>query len=209
PRRPSDLSRFIVAAFMGSLVTSLKDLLGDDTASRRGEFAGDPPVGSVDYAELASVPVRFKQSNNAVIFDASVLDLELSNASSVMASVCERHCEGLLRTLNWNHGLAGQVRERLLHSMADFPSVAEMARSLSMSERTLRRRLRAEDTGYQEILNEVRGHLAKEYLTTTELPVADIAILLGFDESANFRRAFKQWTGQPPGAYRKSELRPN
>ncbi|MEM7255311.1 MAG: AraC family transcriptional regulator, partial [Pseudomonadota bacterium] len=71
PRRPSDLSRFFVEAFMGSLVTSLKDLLGDDASSLRVEFAGDPPVGSVDYAELASVPVRFKQSNNAVIFDAS------------------------------------------------------------------------------------------------------------------------------------------
>jgi AraC-like DNA-binding protein len=71
-----------------------------------------------------------------------------------------------------------------------------------MSERTLRRHLEAEGTAYRTLIDEVRLELARSYLTTSQLPVTEIAGLLGYEDPANFRRAFRRLQGQAPAAYR-------
>jgi AraC-like DNA-binding protein len=80
----------------------------------------------------------------------------------------------------------------------------ELANTHNMSERTLRRRLAEEETSYRDLLDEVRSHLAREYLRDTPLTVVDIASLLGFEDVANFRRAFRRWTGLAPQKYRET-----
>ncbi len=80
---------------------------------------------------------------------------------------------------------------------------------MHVSERTLRRRLGAESTTFRATAEEVRDLLAREYLIETELTVADIAHLLGYSETVNFRRAFVRWNGVTPGAYRQQYVTEN
>ncbi|WP_370901429.1 helix-turn-helix domain-containing protein [Chryseobacterium gossypii] len=47
---------------------------------------------------------------------------------------------------------------------------------------------------------------AKEWLTQTELSIAQIARRFTYDPS-NFSKFFKKWTGQTPGQFRKAEER--
>jgi AraC-like DNA-binding protein len=46
-----------------------------------------------------------------------------------------------------------------------------------------------------------------EYLQGTNLPVAEIANLLGFSDAANFRRSFKRWSATTPSAVREEKYR--
>ena len=71
---------------------------------------------------------------------------------------------------------------------------------------TLGRRLESESTSFRAITDQVKNLLAKEYLTNTELSVADIAHLLDYTDTANFRRAFVRWNGKTPNAYRHSAM---
>ena len=71
-----------------------------------------------------------------------------------------------------------------------------------MSARTLRRRLKAADTTYRTVLNEVQEALAADYLSRTDISIDEIAYLLGYSDTSNFRHAFKQWTGMTPSAWR-------
>ena len=48
----------------------------------------------------------------------------------------------------------------------------------------------------------VRKGLALDYLQRSNLSVDEIASLLGYTDTPNFYRAFKKWTGSPPGAFR-------
>jgi hypothetical protein len=55
-------------------------------------------------------------------------------------------------------------------------------------------------------LDEVRRELATRYLTKErDLSVSEVAYMLGFSETAPFFRAFKKWTGQTPGEFRKAK----
>jgi AraC-like DNA-binding protein len=83
-------------------------------------------------------------------------------------------------------------------------TISEVARQLGMSSRTLSRKLREEGSTYAEILDELRSALAKRYLRDRELPVSEIAWLLGYQEVSSFTHAFKRLTGITPRDYRLS-----
>ena len=59
----------------------------------------------------------------------------------------------------------------------------------------------------EELLREVRTQLAIAYLRNTSISLDDIAYRLGFSDAANFRHAFKRWTGNSPGTYRGGRSR--
>ena len=71
-----------------------------------------------------------------------------------------------------------------------------------MSSRTLRRKLALQDKTYQQILTEVRKQLAIQFLRNSTFSAEEIADRLGFTDAANFRHAFKKWTGKSTSEYR-------
>ena len=81
----------------------------------------------------------------------------------------------------------------------------ELARELAMSTRTLQRKLREEQTTYQELLETLQQEVAVNYLQESNLTISEIAYLLGYSEPGVFTRAFKRWTGHSPTAYRQQQ----
>ena len=73
-----------------------------------------------------------------------------------------------------------------------------------MSERTLQRRLSAEGTTMQALLDDARREISLRRLAESKQSIAEISFLLGFAEVRAFHRAFKRWTGSTPAAYRQS-----
>ena len=71
-----------------------------------------------------------------------------------------------------------------------------------MAPRTLHRHLKSEGTSYRQILENVSHTIASQQLTNTSITVEEISLLLGYIDVANFRRAFKRWTGMTPSDYR-------
>ncbi|MEM9602511.1 MAG: AraC family transcriptional regulator ligand-binding domain-containing protein [Pseudomonadota bacterium] len=84
------------------------------------------------------------------------------------------------------------------------PTGADVAHRLHISPATLRRRLSDEGTSLQQIKDQHRCGAAMRYLASTGLPLKEIALRCGFDNPADFNRAFRRWSGQAPGRYRKS-----
>src|SRR5882762_9892231 len=80
--------------------------------------------------------------------------------------------------------------EALLFDLEHGPaSLGDIANHLALSERTLRRRLRALGTSYNKILQDVRSSTAQEWLRDSNLTMESIAWRLGYTETANFRHA--------------------
>lgn len=115
--------------------------------------------------------------------------------------------EKTLRSLYAGDNIAAELKQRLVELLAAGEANADAAcRALKLSRRTLQRRLRAEKTSFQKILNEVRAELAARYLSDSRLNVLEVAMLLGYSSISSFTTAFKSWYDLPPATYRQRFL---
>ena len=115
--------------------------------------------------------------------------------------------EKYLRSLNPGDNIASELKQMLADLMAKGEANADAAcRALKLSRRTLQRRLRAEKTSFQKVLQEVRRDLAVRYLRDNRLRSLDIAMLLGYSNISSFTTAFKSWYDMPPAEYRQKIL---
>ena len=83
------------------------------------------------------------------------------------------------------------------------PGISDVARLLDLHPRTLQRRLADEGTTFAAVLDDVRRSAARRYLVTTDLPVSQVAGLLGFSEQAVLSRACRRWWGVTPREARR------
>ncbi len=112
-----------------------------------------------------------------------------------------------LRSLYQQDDIAGQLKRKLGDLLARGEANADAAcRAMRLSRRTLQRRLKAEKTSFQKVLNEVRAELAVKYLEDARLKSLEIAMLLGYSNLSSFTTAFKSWYNMPPAAYRQKFL---
>jgi AraC-like DNA-binding protein len=94
------------------------------------------------------------------------------------------------------------VERAIRRQLPGVPSLGELAASLNLSERTLRRRLSDGGIGYQGLVDQIRQARALELILASRTPLAQVAAQTGFSDARALRRAFKRWTGQVPSALR-------
>ena len=115
--------------------------------------------------------------------------------------------ENYLLSLYNQDDIAGELKRKLADLMASGEANADAAcRALKLSRRTLQRRLKAEKTSFQKVLQEVRAVLAVNYLSDGRLKSLEIAMLLGYSNISTFTTAFKSWYDMPPATYRQKIL---
>ncbi len=161
-----------------------------------------PPSHHEMYTQSFDCPVTFSAGRDEMVFKKKLLDVPQPTADPLVFAVARRQCESSLAKLIRGRDLVDQVEGILLASGRQFPSIAVVAERLTMSERSLQRRFGELGTSYREITNRIRHQLATELLQSTELPIQEIAYLLGYTEAANFSLAFKQIAGVSPSSLR-------
>ena len=154
------------------------------------------------YEDHLGCTVSFDNDETTAIFASRRLDLPLSYADEAIAALCDVQCERLLEVLQLRAGLVADIHRQLANRPGQVPNMNEMANSLHIGTRTLRRRLKDENTSYQEVVSEFRVAMAKRYLSETKLPANEVATLVGYSDPANLYRTFQRATGQTPQQYR-------
>jgi AraC-like DNA-binding protein len=115
--------------------------------------------------------------------------------------------EKYLKSLNSKDNIVEQLKGRLADLLACGEANADYAcRAMKLSRRTLQRRLKAEKTSFQKVLQEVRAELAVRYLSDRRLKALEVAMLLGYSNFSSFTTAFKSWYNMPPAEYRQKFL---
>lgn len=86
------------------------------------------------------------------------------------------------------------------------PDIQAVAKVLSMSDRTLQRRLTEENTSFKQLLTQARHEQAREYLADPSLDIKEVAFLIGYEDQNSFYRAFRLWEGDTPSNWRNEHL---
>jgi AraC-like DNA-binding protein len=198
------LYRHIVELHFGIHTSLQRDMMGPEFGPRELRVTFQPPPDPDGYARALGTPVRFGQPKNQLVFDADWLDRRPGLGNALTYSHIHKICDRLLDELQRRAGVVGAVRHLLLTRFMRDMSLADIAGQLGVSVRTLRRRLTDRGTAYRQIVDDLRGEVAIKYLRDTDMTVEDIAFVLGFNDAATFRRAFRRWTSATPQQSRQA-----
>lgn len=148
--------------------------------------------------------VRHGQTGNRLWFPAALLDWPIATADPLSSELAVEQCERelALRGDSGRLSLLERARQLMVAEQGRYPELGELASRLAISPRHLKRRLRVLGSGYLQLRDEVRRRDALRLLADPRLPIERIAGLVGFDNPANFTRAFRNWTGQTPRVWR-------
>lgn len=162
------------------------------------------------FRAFFGVDVEFDADTDEISLPALTASLPIVSRDTYLNKLLRQYAEEALdrqpELRASNRSRVEKIIPQLLpHGRAE---LLEVARQLGMSSRTLSRKLRDEGATYAEILDGLRSALAKRYLGDAELPVTQIAWLLGYQEVSSFTHAFRRWTGTTPREYRLSNRDP-
>ncbi|WP_175528260.1 helix-turn-helix domain-containing protein [Marinobacter mobilis] len=147
--------------------------------------------------------VSFNQPRLALSMPASVLSLPIRTHDAALFDILNQQADALLRVLpNAQDCFEQSVRDYLRKSLPEGGATLNgLARSLSLSDRTVRRRLAERSLNFSVILQQTRYHLARQYLDDGRTTLSEVALMLGYSEQSAFSRAFKLWAGVSPLQY--------
>lgn len=167
----------------------------------------DVPGVAAPFEEFLGVPLERGRAHRVTFALADATRPFLTSNEPLWAAF-EPELRRRLADLEAPAPTAARVRAALLEALpSGVASMGSVADKLTLSRRTLQRRIEAEGTTYQRILDETRTDLAQHYLRHTALSVAEIAFLLGFAEPNSFYRAFRGWTGTTPDDVRRTPVK--
>lgn len=186
-----------------TLLTLCRWLTRRDMRALGADFTFPDPVDLAPYQRSFDCPLRFNQPATRILLAADDLIAPLPSRNASMLVLHERMiAEGLTRL--GNERTSYRVREEIMLRLPQGePRRENIAANLALSDRTLQRRLQAENTSFQQLLDDVRCELARKYLADARYALGEVAHRLGFVDQSNFFRASKRWFGLPPGQYRR------
>jgi AraC-like DNA-binding protein len=196
--------RHQIEFWMTGLVRSCRELSGRHLLPLGVRFAHHRHG---DWSELTAYfgcEVEFDAGVDQATFPGSIKDLAVVGSDPYLNNLLIASCEDALaqRTIR-----SGSLRSDIENAIAPLlphgkVTVAEIARRLGLSQRTLARRLAAEGLTFGKILDEMRADLAQRHVRSSAYSISQIAWLLGYQEASAFTHAFKRWTGRTPRAMR-------
>ncbi len=193
-----------IDAVFSSLLSFARWTTGQEISPLEVSFNRAKPSDQSEYLRLFNVIPNYNQTFDGILISNKTLELPLLESDEELCDMHERHAKQRLEELEENRSVSAQVEHLIKHRLSTLRfSRPSIAKALNMSEKSLQRRLFEEGTNFQQRLDHVREQLACYYLSETTLSLADIAEQLGFTDNSAFYKAFKRWTGQNPGSYRK------
>jgi AraC-like DNA-binding protein len=179
-------------------------LVGADDGLRRVALPYAEPRSRAGHDELFRCELVFDAPHVTIWRDPKVLRKPLAQADPSLRVRMEERAAKLAAERSAPDPLLTGIRDLVARSLRDaLPDLEAAAKALELSPRALKRRLAERGLSYTKLVDDTRRELAIGYIADASLSLVDVAYLCGFSEQSAFNRAFKRWTGVPPGEYRR------
>lgn len=199
------LSYVGVELFISTIIKFSRELAGENIAPLKVLFSFPEPNYNTDYlSDYFKCDVEFNAERTTIVFDLETTQKKIIVSNPLITQMHEKILEDFLSRTdrdNLKQLVKSKIFDLLPTGKASQQVVAEM---LGFSLRNMQRKLHEQGTSYKSILENTRKELALGYMQQFHLTYTEISYLVGFSHTANFNRAFKQWTGKTPSVYRNS-----
>ncbi len=197
---------FFCEELFASSTMIARELVGAELRPLRLELAYPRPRYAAAYTQLFGCELRFDAPRCRLLIDTRWLAHPLPGYNPLTAQQALALC-AQQRTADGgepHQEIVAAVERLLRQQLRQQPTLTEVARTLNLSERSLRRRLTESGRVFREIHDRVRAERALQLLQAGALSVAEIGSEVGFSDPREFRRAFKRWTGMAPQEARRA-----
>ncbi|WP_254398889.1 AraC family transcriptional regulator [Streptomyces sp. AC602_WCS936] len=178
-------------------------LVGGRAGLRSVEVSHQPLSPVRRYTEFFGADVKFGRPAGALRVERHVLAERFGTADETIRRLAAEYLAG--HYADPGREVSTLVRRALSGSLGTTPpALVGVARLLSVHPRTLQRQLAAEGTTFEAVLDEVRRDAAHRYITTTGLPLGQVAALVGFREQSTLSHAVRRWYGTSPRELRRT-----
>lgn len=183
----------------------LRQMCRPDYAPVQIDLVWTPPDALLPrYEQLFHCPLNFARREARIYLDTAALDDPLPTSNQEVARHNDRVVAEFLAGMD-QADLPTIVRMKMIELLPSGECDRErIAALMNMTIRTMHNKLESAGTSYQQLLDETREELAREYMGKKQFSVSDIAYMLGYTDLSSFSRAFKRWTGLSPRAYLKT-----
>ncbi len=188
--------------FLSCWISLAKLITGHSGLVVEVSFTHPKPDDLSSWQEMLGCSLLFDQGIAGVKFDKTLLNLAIQKPDPFLHRIMTKEVEGL--SLALNDSLSCQIEQWLESQLIrGEPEQKILAEHLNMSERTLRRYLKNENTSFIGLLKKVRTNKANYLLQSTSLSLWEISSQLGYQQLTTFNAAYKRWTGNTPASQRK------
>ncbi|MCT2388128.1 AraC-like transcriptional regulator QhpR [Erwinia pyrifoliae] len=183
----------------------IRHVAGRNWAPREVHFEHPRPSQWHEHCKVFDAPVWFDQPFNSLVIAKRDFARAMPDSDPLLLGVMQ----DAIRRLNSGSAQQNivdlarvQVHQSLLQGE---PLLEEVADNMGLSSWSLQRRLREEGLSFTTLVDNVRCEMAKHYLQQHQLPISEMALLLGYSEVSAFSRAFRRWFGISPRQWRQEE----
>jgi AraC-like DNA-binding protein len=188
---------------MALIVINLRRYIGATWSPKGVDLEHRALACSADVARILGPNVRFDCPVNALHLRETVLNIESAAADQRLFEHIRSLGDRLMAERNTRIDIVEATRRAIIHELEAGRSTLEaVAERLDTPPRQLQSRLSAESITFDALLQDTRRGLAETMLRDSDLPLTEIALLLGFSELSAFTRAATRWFGTAPRLHR-------
>lgn len=193
-------SRLVEESLLAMFVTVIRQLIGvADLAPVSVGLLYGKPTDSSAYEQFFGCPVQFASEQTRLQLPISILSTPIICTDPMLTLRAEQQAEAMLSALPDDDRIIAELRRVLVECLHNGESTLEqVAQRMHLSSQTLDSRLAEHHQSFDRILDITRRKLAEQYLRDVSLPMADVAFLLGYEQTEAFEQDFEHWTGKKP-----------
>ena len=193
-----DLQHFLVDLTFAATVQVRRQITLAKYTPMRVELVRDAPPQAEAYESFFGCPVQFGCQRNALTTSSHWLASPLPWARVMACSLSLQLLEREAERFSAMPAVGFSVERAIRRHLPQIADLAQVAASLNMSTRTLRRHLAQMGLSYRQLLDESRKARAFDLMTSGQRPISELAAATGFSDPRAFTRAFRRWTGRAP-----------
>lgn len=175
---------------------------GQHIAPLRVDFAR-PRSRGTEHEAFFGCPIRYNATRNLLVMRSTDLGRPFPGHNSEFLALLTPGLAAARSDLEAESTISEQVKVVLKRSLASGrPEVSNIARDLGTSGRTLQRRITEDGTTFRQLLADARQELGEYLLSDPSISIDEVAVLLGYQDTSSFYRAFREWQGVTPHNWR-------
>lgn len=202
-----DKSRFhdpnLILLYIAGALQVARSLISTNIIPIEVQLQQPAPENTEPYTALFGCPVSFGQTDNSISISEEDLNSPIAAQDPRLSQLAQDIAIKDLSKLT-ARTIAEEVCVRVENSLAEGePKIAAIASAMSLSPRSLQRKLSAEKQTFAKLLDSTRKRMAHEMVLKPSEQIKNMAYDLGFSDQSNFNRAFKRWFALSPTEYRR------